>query len=195
MRPRGHVRYLAFGDRGHVKCEMGPKQSLEGVLFGLKSPCLRGVPRHVLGLQCHPSGCRFWLGWFLWINGTGGTCQRSRFGDGGHTRCSMGPNQSLERVFFSLKSPYLMGFSGTFLASNVTQVTVISAWNDSCGSMGPKGHIGHLASVIGSMPSPQWDPNSGWRWSFFPGKSPCWEGDSVATFGIHSHLSDCNLKF
>ena len=37
MRPRGHVRHLAFGDRGHVKCAMGPKQSLEEVLFGLKS--------------------------------------------------------------------------------------------------------------------------------------------------------------
>ena len=44
MEPRGYVRHLAFGDRGHVKCAMGPKQSLEGVLFGLKSPCLRGVP-------------------------------------------------------------------------------------------------------------------------------------------------------
>ena len=41
MRPRGHVRHLAFDDRGHAKCAMGPKQSLERVLFGLKSPCLR----------------------------------------------------------------------------------------------------------------------------------------------------------
>ena len=48
MRPRGHVRHLAFGDMGHVKCAMGPKQSLEGVLFGLKSPCLRGVGRPFL---------------------------------------------------------------------------------------------------------------------------------------------------
>ena len=48
--PRGHVGDLLFGNRGHAKCAMGPKQSLEGVLFGLKSPCLRGVPRHVLGL-------------------------------------------------------------------------------------------------------------------------------------------------
>ena len=37
MRPRGHVRDLAFGDRGHDKCALGPKQSLEGVLFGLKT--------------------------------------------------------------------------------------------------------------------------------------------------------------
>ena len=71
MRPRRHVRHLAFGDRGNVKCAMGPKQSLEGVLFGLKSPCLRG-------------------------------------------------------------------FSGTFLASNVIKVTVISGWNGLDGSMGPE---------------------------------------------------------
>ena len=91
MRPRGHVRHLDFGDRGHAKCVMGPKQSLEEVLFGQKSPCLRGVPRHILGLQCHPSGCNFWLERFSWINGTGRTFQRSRFGDGIHARCSMGP--------------------------------------------------------------------------------------------------------
>ena len=145
---------------------MGPKQSLEGVLFRLKSPCLRGVQRHVLDLQCHSSGCNFWLEWFVWINGTQGTCATSRFRDGGHAKCSMGPKRSLERVFFGLKSPCLRGFNGTFLASNVTQVTVISGWNDLYESMGTKGHVGHLASVIGSMPSPQWVPNGGWRWSF-----------------------------
>ena len=57
MRRRGHVRHLEFGDRGHAKCAMGPKQSLERVLFGLKSPSLRGVLRHILGLQCHASDC------------------------------------------------------------------------------------------------------------------------------------------
>ena len=107
MRPRGHAQHLAFGDRGHTKCTMGPKQSLEGVLFGLKSPCLRRVQQHVLGLQCHPSGCSFWLEWFICINGTQGTCQTSRVGDGGHERCSMSPKRSLERVFFSLKSTCL----------------------------------------------------------------------------------------
>ena len=61
MRPRGHVRHLAFGDRGHAKCAMGPKQSLEGVLFGQKSPCLMGVPRHILGLQCRASDCNVYL--------------------------------------------------------------------------------------------------------------------------------------
>ena len=43
MRSRGHVKRLAFGDRGHAKCTMGPKQSMEEVLFGLKPPCLRGI--------------------------------------------------------------------------------------------------------------------------------------------------------
>ena len=28
----------------------------------------------------------------------------------------------------------------------------------------------------------------------FCGKSPCRKGDSVATFGIHSHPSDCNFR-
>ena len=38
MRPIGHVRHLAFGDRGHAKCAIGPKQVLvlEDDLFGLK---------------------------------------------------------------------------------------------------------------------------------------------------------------
>ena len=53
-----------------------------------------------------------------------------------------------------------------FLASNITQVTVISGWNDSYGSMGPKGHVEHLDLVMGAMSSPQWVPNGGLRWSF-----------------------------
>ena len=154
MRPRGHVRHLAFGDRGHAKCTMGPKQSLEGVLFGLKSPCLRGVPQHVHGLQCHSSDCNFRLEQFVWNNGTKGICPTPRFGDGVHARCSMGPSRSLERVFFSLKSPCRRGLSGTFLSSNVTQMTVIFIYNDSYGSMEPTGHAGHLDSVMGAMSSP-----------------------------------------
>ena len=71
-----------------------------------------------------------------------------------------------QRHLFSLKSPCLRGFNGTFLASNVIQVTVISGWNDLYESMGTKGHVGHLALVIWPMPTPQWVPNSGWRWSF-----------------------------
>ena len=100
MRPVGHVRHLAFYDRGHVKCAMGPKQSLEGVLFGLKSPCLRWDQWHILGLQCHSSGCNFWFEWFIWINGTHGTCPTNR----GHAKCATGPIQSLEGVLFGLKS-------------------------------------------------------------------------------------------
>ena len=102
MRPKENVRHLAFADRGHAKCGMGPKQSLEWVLFGLKSPWLRGDQRHVLGLQCHSRGCNFWLEWLVWIDGTQGTYHISRFGDGGHARYSMmGPKMLLERVFFA----------------------------------------------------------------------------------------------
>ena len=93
-----------FGDGGYDRCSMGPKRSLERVLFSLKSPFLRGVQRHVLSLQCHQSGCNFSLEWFGWVNGTWWTCQTSRFGSGGHARCSMGPKRSLERVLFRTTS-------------------------------------------------------------------------------------------
>ena len=86
--PVGHVRHLAFGDGTHARCSMGPKQSLERVFFSRKSPCRRGVERHVLVLQCHPSGCNLWLEWFVGINGTNGTCQTSRYGDEGHDKPS-----------------------------------------------------------------------------------------------------------
>ena len=56
-----------------------------------------------------PAWLEFLVGMFGWIDGTWGTYQRSRFGDGGPVRCSMGPKQKLERVFFSLKSPFLRG--------------------------------------------------------------------------------------
>ena len=42
VRSRGHVRHLAFGDRGHDKCAMDPKQLPEEVLFGLKFPMSEG---------------------------------------------------------------------------------------------------------------------------------------------------------
>ena len=80
----------------------------------------------------------------------------SRLGDGGHDRCSMGPKPSLERVFFSLKPPFLRGFHGAFLASNVTKVTGISGWNCSYGSMRSEGHIGCLDLVMGPLPGAQW---------------------------------------
>ena len=98
-----------FGYGGNGRCSMGPKRSLERVVFSLKSPCLRGVGRHILSLQYHQCDWYFWLEWFVWINGIWGTYQILRFCDGGHGRCSMGPRRSLERVVFSLKSPCLTG--------------------------------------------------------------------------------------
>ena len=100
-----------LGGGGRARCSMGPKRSFERVCFSLKSPYLRMVQRHVLGLKCHQSGRNFWLEWFGWFNGTWWTCQTSRFGDGGHGTCSMGQKLTLERVFFSLKSPCLRGCS------------------------------------------------------------------------------------
>ena len=60
----------------------------------------------------------------------------------------------LRGSFLALKSPCRRGLSGTFLASNVTQMTVIFIYNDSYGSVGPMGHAGHLDSVMGAMSSP-----------------------------------------
>ena len=141
-----------------------------GVLFGLKvkSPCLRGVPHHVLGLQCHPMGCNFSMEWsVVWITVTQATCQTPRFGKLGHARRSMGPKRSLERVLFSLKSPCWRGVQRHVLCLEChRQVVGISGWNGWYGSMGSVRRVGHLASVNGSMPSPQWVPNSDWRWAF-----------------------------
>ena len=147
-----------FGDGSHNRCSiMDPKPLLERVVFSLKSPFLRGVERYVLGLQCHQSGCNFWLEWFIRINGTEGTYQRSRFGDGGPDRCSMGPKRSLlGRVVFSTKSTFLRGLGGTFLASNVTKVIVISDWNGSYGSMGSKGHVRCQDLVMGVLTGAPW---------------------------------------
>ena len=122
-------------------------------------PCLRGVQRHILGLQCHSSGCNFRMEWSVWINGTQTTYPMATIGDGGHVRCTMGPKRSLESVFTSLKTPCLRGFSCTFLSSNLTQVAVISGWNELYGSMGPVRHDRNLAFVMGGMPSAQWVPN------------------------------------
>ena len=72
----------------------------------------------------------------------------------------------LESIFFSLKSPFLRGFSGTFLASNVTQVTVISGWNGSYGSMGPEGHIRSLDVVMRVLTGAHWVQNGRLRGSF-----------------------------
>ena len=110
MRPRGHVRHLDFGDGGMPSAQCVQNSRWRGsFFFGLKSPCLRGVPQHVHGLQCRSSDCNFRLEQFVWNNGTKGICPTPRFGDGVHARCSMGPSRSLERVFFSLKIPMSEG--------------------------------------------------------------------------------------
>ena len=98
-----------FGDENTVRCSMSPKQSLGRIFFSLKPPFLRGVQRHILGLQCHQRGCNFWLEWLGWINETRWTCPKSRFVNGGPERSSMGPKPLLERVFYSLKSPFWRG--------------------------------------------------------------------------------------
>ena len=50
--------------------------------------------------------------------------------------------------------------SGTFLASNIAQAAVISGWNGPYESMTPRGHVRHLAAVIGDMSGAQWVQNS-----------------------------------
>ena len=42
-----------------------------------------------------------------------------------------------------------------FMASNVVQVTVLSGWNDLCGSMGPGGHVRRLNLVMPAMTGAQ----------------------------------------
>ena len=101
-----------FGDGGPDRCSLGPKRSLESIVFSLKSPCLsgeRGVEGYVLGLQCQQSDCNFWLEWFIWINGTWGAYPKSKFGDESHGRCSMSQKRSFDSVFFSLKSRFQRG--------------------------------------------------------------------------------------
>ena len=129
----GHVRHLATVIGGMAGAQWVQNSRWRGVNFGLKSPCLKWVQlqRHILGLQCHSSGCSFWLEWSVWLNETQGTYHTSRIGDGGHVRCSMGPNRSLKRVFISLKSHVWEEISSTFLASNFTHMTAMSGWNGS----------------------------------------------------------------
>ena len=121
----GTYQKSRFGDGGPERCSMGPKPLFERVFFSLKSPFLRGVQRHIIGLQCHQRGCNFWLEWFIRINGTWVTCQTSRLGDGGPTRCSMSPKQSLQRVFFCLKSQFLRGVQRHIIGLQCHQ----SGWN------------------------------------------------------------------
>ena len=58
------------------------------------------------------------------------------------------------------------GFSGTFMASNVTKVAGISGWNGLDGSMGPGGHVRYLDLETGAMPGAQWVQNDHLRASF-----------------------------
>ena len=55
---------------------------------------------------------------------------------------------------------------GTFMASNVPKVTVISGWNGSDRSMGPGGHVQSLDLVMGDLPGAQWVQNDRLRGSF-----------------------------
>ena len=59
-----------------------------------------------------------------------------------------------------ISSDTLSSISFSVSSSNV------SCWNDSDGSMGPVEHVRYLALVMGTVPSSQWVPNGGWRWSF-----------------------------
>ena len=70
MGPKGHVRYLdsVMGDLPGAQWVRN--HHLIGFFLSLKFPFLRGVQGHVLGLQCHQSGCDFWLESFGWINET-----------------------------------------------------------------------------------------------------------------------------
>ena len=45
------------------------------------------------------------------------------------------------------------------MASNVTEVAVVSGWNGLDGSMGPEGHDRRLDLVMGAMPGAQWVQN------------------------------------
>ena len=65
----------------------------------------------------------------------------------------------LGRVVFWMKSTFLRGLSGTFLASNVTKVIVISDWNGSYGSMGSKGHVRCQDLVMGVLTGAPWVQN------------------------------------
>ena len=57
----------SFGDGGPDRCSMSPKPLRESVFYSLKSPFLRGVERHVHGLQCRPGACEFLVG-MVWMD-------------------------------------------------------------------------------------------------------------------------------
>ena len=139
-----------FGNWGHARRSMGPKRSLERVFFSLKPPCGREVQRHVLVLHCHPSGCTFRLERFPWINGTGGPCPTSSFGEWVHAKSLMGPKRWLEVVLFDRKSPCRRGIQWPLMPYISTQVTLISGCSSLRGSMGPRAHTKYHSQESGS---------------------------------------------
>ena len=91
----------------------------------------------------------------------------SRFGDGGHARCSMGLKRSLERIFFSLKFLFLRrGFERHVLGLQCHSHDCTFDRNDLYRSMGPGGHVKHLDFVIVAMSGAQWVQNNRSRGSF-----------------------------
>jgi len=63
---------------------MGPKQWLEVVLFGGKSPCPKGDLVATFGIHNHPRDCNFRLQQFVGINGTKGVHLITQSDSGGH---------------------------------------------------------------------------------------------------------------
>ena len=100
-----------------------------------------GFQQHVLGLQCHTSGCNVRLEWFVWINGT-----------------------NVSPVKFSCLS--LRGSQWPRLAYIATQVTVISGCSSLLGSMGPRAHTKYLRQAVGVIVHARWVRNGLWRGSF-----------------------------
>ena len=137
-----------------------PKRWLEVVLFGGKSPCWKRGSVATFGIHSHRRGCNFRLEWFVWIHGTQVTCPTPRFGDGGHARCSMGSKRSLERIFFSLKSPCLGRFQRHVLGLQCHSNDCTFDRNDLYRSMGPGGHVKHLVFVMMAMSGAQWVQNN-----------------------------------
>ena len=78
----------------------------------------------------------------------------------------MGPKLSLERVFYSLKSPFLRRVQRYILDPNVTKVAVTSGWNGLDGAMGPGGHVTSLGLAMKALPGAQWVQNNRLRGSF-----------------------------
>ena len=80
----------------------------------------------------------------------------------------MGPKQSLEWVFFCLKSPaFLVGVERQVLGVQyVTKVVAISDWNGLYDSMRPGSHRRSLDLVVGAIQGAQWVRNNRLRGSF-----------------------------